>query len=50
MVFFSISEVTIRRKKDIYRAMKLWSDKTCIRFKPRTNEKDYIEFFAKYGQ
>eukprot|EP00794_Sanderia_malayensis_P020323 gene20323-22322_t len=25
-------------------AMKEWERKTCIRFKPRTNEKDYVEF------
>ena len=32
------------------KAMKAWSDKTCIRFVPRTNEKDYIEIFADFGK
>ena len=39
-------------EKAILSAMKEWREKTCIRFKPRTNEKDYIEFiddgFGKY--
>ena len=26
-------------------AMNQWEAKTCIRFVPRTNEKDYLEFF-----
>jgi len=30
--------------------MKLWEEKTCIRFKERTDEKDYIEFFADFGK
>ena len=25
-------------------AMKEWQDKTCIRFVPRTNQRDYVEF------
>ena len=36
-------------EKAILSAMKEWEQKTCIRFKPRTNEKDYIEFFAGSG-
>ena len=39
-------------EKAILSAMKEWEKKTCIQFKPRTNEKDYIEFiddgFGKY--
>eukprot|EP00795_Rhopilema_esculentum_P003261 gene3261-1588_t len=32
-------------EKVILSAMKEWEEKTCIRFKPRTDERDYIEFF-----
>eukprot|EP00795_Rhopilema_esculentum_P003258 gene3258-1584_t len=31
-------------EKAILSAMKEWEEKTCIRFKPRTTEKDYVEF------
>ncbi|XP_065060541.1 uncharacterized protein LOC135687798 [Rhopilema esculentum] len=31
-------------EKAILSAMKEWEEKTCIRFKPRTNEMDYVEF------
>ena len=31
-------------EKVILSAMKEWEEKTCIRFKPRTDERDYIEF------
>lgn len=33
----------------IYSAMKEWEEKTCIRFVPRTTQKDYVEFFAGEG-
>jgi len=33
-----------RPEKAIKSAMKEWEEKTCIRFKPRENERDYIEF------
>ena len=39
-------------EKAILSAMKEWEEKTCIRFKPRTDESDYVEFiddgFGKY--
>lgn len=32
-------------------AMKEWEEKTCLRFVPRTDEKDYVEFFdAGFGK
>ena len=38
-------------EKAILSAMKEWEEKTCIRFKSRTNEKDYIEFIDDgFGQ
>lgn len=36
-------------EKAIESAMKEWEEKTCIRFVPRTNEKDYVEFFDGSG-
>ncbi|XP_031567495.1 high choriolytic enzyme 2-like [Actinia tenebrosa] len=33
----------------IMSAMEEWSRKTCIRFKPRTNERGFIRFFAEKG-
>ena len=39
-------------EKAILSAMREWEKKTCIKFKPRTTERDYIEFidsgFGKY--
>ena len=29
----------------IYQGMKHWEDNTCIRFKPRTNQQTYVNFF-----
>ena len=38
-------------EKAILSAMKEWEEKTCIKFKPRTTEKDYIEFIDDgYGK
>ena len=32
-------------------AIKEWEEKTCVRFVPRTYEKDYVEFFdAGFGK
>ena len=31
-------------KKVAEDAMKHWMDRTCIKFKPRTTEKDFVEF------
>ena len=36
-------------ERAIYSAMKEWEEKTCIRFVPRTTQKDYVEFFAGDG-
>ena len=36
-------------EKAIYSVMKEWEENTCIRFLPRTNQKDYVEFFAGDG-
>ncbi|KAK3734664.1 hypothetical protein QZH41_010099 [Actinostola sp. cb2023] len=36
-------------ERAIFSAMKEWEEKTCIRFVPRTNEKDYVEFFDGSG-
>ena len=36
-------------ERAIYSAMKEWEKKTCIRFVPRTTQKDYVEFFAGDG-
>ncbi|CAH3104393.1 unnamed protein product, partial [Pocillopora meandrina] len=33
----------------IFSAMKEWQQKTCIKFVPRTNQRDYIEFFVDKG-
>ena len=33
----------------IHNAMKEWSRKTCITFKKRTNERDYVQFVAGSG-
>ena len=33
----------------IDRAIKEWETKTCIKFVPRTNETDYVEFFRGKG-
>ena len=36
-------------ERAINSAMKEWEEKTCIRFVPRTTQKDYVEFFAGDG-
>lgn len=33
-------------ERAIYSAMKEWEEKTCIRFVPRTTQKNYVEFFS----
>jgi len=36
-------------KRVIYLAMSEWENHTCIRFKPRTTEMDYITFIPGAG-
>jgi hypothetical protein len=36
-------------ERAINSAIKEWQEKTCIRFVPRTDQKDYIEFFSGKG-
>lgn len=36
-------------ERAIYSAMKEWKEKTCIRFVPRTTQKNYVEFFKGDG-
>lgn len=36
-------------ERAIYSAMKEWEEKTCIRFVPRTTQKNYVEFFSGDG-
>ena len=36
-------------ERAIFSAIKEWEEKTCIRFVPRTSQKDYVEFFAGDG-
>ena len=36
-------------ERAIYSAIKEWEQKTCVRFVPRTDQKDYIEFFDGSG-
>ncbi|KAM7432498.1 hypothetical protein ABFA07_017084 [Porites harrisoni] len=36
-------------ERAIYSAMKEWKEKTCIRFVPRTSQKNYVEFFKGDG-
>lgn len=43
-VFFLIKAGTERARINILSGMEEWTTKTCIRFKKRTNEKDYIYF------
>jgi len=43
-------ENTLWRKRSVQKAMRMWEEKTCIRFKERTNEEDYVEFFADFGK
>lgn len=33
------------QERMIYQGMKHWEDNTCIRFKPRTNQRTYVNFF-----
>ena len=41
---------TLWRKSSVKKAMAAWSDETCVKFVPRTEEKDYVEFFADFGK
>ena len=43
-IHISVSEARL-----IYEAMKNWEDHTCIRFKKRTNEVIYINYFPGSG-
>ena len=47
---FLTLETALWRKSSVFKAMKAWEEKTCIRFKERTDEKDYVEFFADFGK
>ncbi|XP_066928065.1 zinc metalloproteinase nas-4-like [Clytia hemisphaerica] len=41
---------TLWRKSSVRKAMKQWEEKTCVRFVERTDQKDYVEFFADFGK
>ena len=37
------------KKKKIMKAIERYDAVTCVRFKPRTNEKDYVEYYGVGG-
>jgi len=37
------------RVEDVYKALKMISQKTCVGFHPRTNETDYLHFELSNG-
>ena len=50
MLFTTIYEKTAGlKKKQIMKAIDRYNAVTCIRFKPRTNEKDYVEYYGIGG-
>jgi len=41
--------ITAPKKKKIMKAIERYDAVTCVRFKPRTNEKDYVEYYGVGG-
>ncbi|XP_058961218.2 zinc metalloproteinase nas-15-like [Pocillopora verrucosa] len=49
IVYYTISTIRPIRRAIIHSAIREWEEFTCIRFKERRYEKDYIEFFVGKG-